>query len=264
MVVVLIEKYLIMIIFVICLTVNNSFATEPVMITISEAMTQVNFDGKWSSETEWKKSSLTTINYDDGSEIQLRTAHQNNFMYIFIDVISDIHLDKKIDRSVVCLDGKNDKTVIANDNDYCFIITFDENETLVLQGGSEESKNHFENILTPTGFIGVSNSSDENDRYSSIPHLGYELRIPTDLVGRTDVYGFYFAAYDAHSNKIYTWPQEVTTDNILDIPSPVIWGEIISPDKSLPEYQIPILILILGTILSLFINSRRFNLFYKR
>lgn len=259
------KKYLIMIILLICTSVSNSYALEPIMITISEEMHKINFDGKWSFQKEWKKSSLYTINYDDRSIIELRTAHQDNFIYIFIDAVSDIHLDKKFDKAIICLDSKNDKSVIADSDDYCFVITFDEKEILVLQGGSVKSANHFENILTPAGFIGVGNSSDENDRYTSIPHLGYELRIPTDLVGRTDVYGFYFAVYDAYSNKLYSWPQEVTTDNIFEIPNPSTWGEIISPDKSLPEYQIPILILTLGIILSLFLNSRKFSLsYYKR
>ena len=55
------------------------------MITISPSMDKVNFDGKWTFFWEWKQTSLNTISYNDGTQIQLRTAHQGNFIYVLID-----------------------------------------------------------------------------------------------------------------------------------------------------------------------------------
>ena len=233
---------------------------EPIMITISDNMNKIIFDGKWTHETEWKRSSLDTLRYDNSTIIQLRTAHQDNFIYVFVDAVTDTHLDKGIDRTTVCLDGGNDKTITANVDDYCFIVTLDDKEAVVLQGGSSmEVNDHFEKIVTPTEFIGISSISDENDRYSKIPHTSYEFRIPTDLVGRSDNYGFYLSVYDAHSNKIYSWPQDIISDSPLKIPGPSNWGELVSPDKSLPEFHWPLLAILPAFSLAIYLTKFRYK-----
>lgn len=61
-------------------------------------MNKVIFDGIWSHKTEWKRSSLDSL--DDGTII-FRTAHQDNFIYIFIDVLSDTIFDKGADRTTI-------------------------------------------------------------------------------------------------------------------------------------------------------------------
>ncbi len=53
--------------------------------------------------------------------IILRTAHQDNFIYIFVDVLSDTILDKGADRTTICFDINNDKSTTAKDDDYCFV-----------------------------------------------------------------------------------------------------------------------------------------------
>ena len=55
--------------------VQQALATDQILITKSFTMDEIIFDGKWSFYTEWKKSSLDTINNGDGTVIQLRTAH---------------------------------------------------------------------------------------------------------------------------------------------------------------------------------------------
>ena len=92
---------------------------------------------------------------------------------------------------------------------------------------------HFQKIPNPEDYIAIGNVSDENDRYSKIPHVSYEFRIPIDVLGRSDNYGFYMAVFEANSNVIYSWPTEVQQNRIFTIPSPSVWGEIISPDKSM-------------------------------
>jgi len=60
------------------------------------------------------------------------------------------------------------------------------------------------------------------------------------LLERSDNYGFYLSVYDASLDKFYSWPEN--SRNTSDIPPPSEWGDIISPDKSLPELNLPILV----------------------
>lgn len=231
-------------------------ATDPILITISEDMTFIVFDGRWSNLGEWKRTSLDTLSYNDGMQIQLRTAHQENFIYVFIDVVSDTYLDKGSDRAAVCLDGKNDKAVMANVDDYCFIVTLDTRNPVVLQGGSPLGfHSNFKKITVPDGFIGIGSVSDENDRYSKIPHPSYEFRIPTDLVGRSNNYGFYVWVYDGHFNKFYSWPYDSTTDSLFKVASPSSWGDLVSPDNSLPEFEWPIFLLLPSFLLVIYLTK---------
>jgi hypothetical protein len=250
------EKYCLAIILVTLFTMGNAFAIESIPITISSTMDKIVFDGKWTFFSEWKRSSLTTMSYDDGTEIQLRTAHQDNFIYVFVDAISDTSLDKGTDRAMVCFDINNDKTTAPDSDDYCFVDVLDGKRSFVLQGGSPLGINdYFEKISEPDGFIGISSVSDANDRYTPVPHPGYEFKIPTDFVGRSDIYGFYVNVYDAHTNKFYSWPENTTAENSLHIASPNKWGELISPDKSLPEFPWPSLALLSSVFFAIFLTK---------
>src|SRR5574340_1212473 len=89
--------------FLILLGAKTAYA-ESVMITQSDVMNKVIFDGKWTYFYEWKRSSLTDLSYDDGTKIELRTAHQDNFIYVFIDNLSDTSIDKGADSATICFD----------------------------------------------------------------------------------------------------------------------------------------------------------------
>ena len=234
----------------------QSFAQEPIPITISPVMDEVKFDGKWTVWDEWKKSTLTEY----GSiPIKLRSAHQGEFIYILADVVGDIHIDKGLDRAVLCFDTKNDKSLIPNEDDYCFVAALGGKSSPTLQGGSPLAMtSHFKQIPSHVDYIGLGSASDENDRYSKIPHATYEFRIPIEVLGRTNIYGFYLGVYDAHTNRVITWPEGINVNN-NEIPSPSLWGEIYSPDKSLPEFELPFLLLIPSMILIiLFSKQKRF------
>jgi len=258
------QKYFLVILLVGSLSMGSVYADNTIMITKSFTMDKVIFDGKWSFLTEWKKSSLDTLSYDDGTEIELRTAHQDNFIYVFVDVVSQTRFDRHGDNTIICLDTNDSKPIIPNNNDYCFMVSLDGKTSFVLQGGTPLGFNgSFKKIDSPDGFIGIASMSDENDRYSKIPHPGYEFRIPTKLVGRSDAYGFYLGVYDALTQKIYSWPQGTISESPLKIPSPSKWGDIISPDKSLPEFPFPLISLLSAVILVLYMTRRRqlsFNL----
>jgi hypothetical protein len=211
-------------------------------------MSEVNFDGKWSFETEWKQSSLNEHKYEDDVVI-LRSAHQGEFVYFFIDALNDYTLDSELDSAVVCFDTNNDKTESPNEDDYCFMTVLDAGVGKVYRGNPNTQ--NFTEIPNPNGFIGLSAVSDNNDRYSTIPHTGYEFKIPTEIIGRSNIYGFYFAVYEANSQTYYSYPQNTTTNTMIAPPN--LWGEIYSPDKSLPEFNLPLLLLLpaLGLVLLL-------------
>ncbi len=250
-------KYSILVIVIITLfTVQAVYATEQIPITKSGLMDNVIWNGKWTFYDEWKESSLYTLSYDDGTIMQLRTAHEGNFIYVLIDAVSMTQYNQGSDRAIICFDGKNDKNIIPDDDDYCFGVVLGHNNPFVLRGGSPlEQTNHFANIVNP-GVIGVAAISDEEDHYSSIPHSNYEFKIPIDLLGRSDVYGFYLGVYDSHKEKTYAFPENLTSASEFGIPSPSNWGEIISPDKSLPEFPLPVIAL-LGAFVSVILFTRK-------
>ena len=239
---------IIFIIFIISITIffpskyTLGSSTDPILITISSTMDQVIFDGKWTSPPEWKSSSENKF-YDSGMQIILRSAHQDNFLYFYVDVLNDFTLNKGMDKATICIDGKNNKNAISDNDDFCFSATLGNKQGVVFQGGSVIGiTGNFQKIPNPENFIGLGNVSDDNNRYSKAPHPSYEFKIPIDLIQRSDNYGFYLSVYEANSHVFFTWPYESPRENLLKIPSPSTWGDIVSPDKSLPELNLPILV----------------------
>lgn len=240
-----------------------SLSPDPILITSSLAMDEIIFDGKWTFPTEWKDSSLNEYSYE-GMSIKLRSAHQDNFMYFYVDALSDFTLNKGMDEAIICVDGQNNKNIIPDEDDYCFSATLGNKHGVVFQGNSTNKiTNNFKKITNPENFIGVSNVSDENNRYSKIPHVSYEFKIPIDIIQRSDNYGFYLSVYDADSSIFYTWPYELHKENSFMIPAPNNWGDIISPDKSLPELNLPLIVLMIS-ILTIIILQSKTNSLTKR
>lgn len=246
------------VLFLFLLGIGNAYATDQIMITKSFDLDKVIFDGKWSFYTEWKKSSLNTLSYDNGDTIiQLRTAHQGNFIYVFVDDVNTKSWNTNNDSATICFDEDNNKSKIPDSDDYCFVATLSGKDQITLQGDSQSTlTNNFKIISNPQDFVGIGGISDQNDRYSLTPHPSYEFRIPTELVGRSADYGFYLGVYHAQENKTYSWPQNIIT-NAPSIPSPDKWGEIISPDKSLPEFPLPALLLIPAFLLVIYFSRFR-------
>ena len=110
-------------------------------------------------------------------------------------------------------------------------------------GALSVQNSNYKLIKNPEGFVGIGGISDENDRYSKIPHTTYEYKIPIDFFGRSNVYGFYVYVLDHDSEKVYTFPANILEDN-QKIPPTEKWGQIISPDKTLPEFHLGIVLLI--------------------
>jgi hypothetical protein len=234
-------------------SIPTSYA-QTILITKSDFMDKVIFDGKWSFGHEWKPTSLTTIDTPSGS-LYIRSAHQGDFIYILVDSAFDIKPVTGSDRATVCFDSNVNKTAVTNSNDYCFVGIVGQNSTSILQGGSPlAATDYFKNIASPPGFIGIGGISGQYDIYGFTPHPSFEFKIPKDLLGRLDSYGFFVQFYDASANKFYSWPQAQDGTYYSNIPSPDKWGEIVSPDHTMPESPFPVLVLVLAFFIVIYFN----------
>lgn len=234
----------------------SALGYEQIPITFSGTRDMVIFDGKWSFEREWKESSLNEFSYDGNKLVILRSAHQDNYVYLLIDVVNDESIDVGEDKAAVCFDTNNDKNPIPDADDFCFMAVLGDSQGLTFRGNStNQDGEYFSQIDNPDGYIGVGSVSDENDRYSGVPHTGYEFRIPTDTVGRNNLYGFHFSVFDAHSQKFYAYPGDI---NAM-FATPDKWGDIYSPDKSLPEFYLPLLMLF-PALMAVVVLTRKNNL----
>jgi hypothetical protein len=240
---------LILVVLILIPAIIQNIDAEPILITKSSFIDDVTFDGKWTNGGEWKASSVDFI----AGSMYLRSAHQDDFMYLMIDVVEDTTPSKNSDRGMICFDTNNEKSEIADENDYCFISTLGSHNAITLQGGTPfASKDHFRKIKNLDELVIVGGVSGENNRYVKTQHAIYEFKIPLDLIGRSDNYGFLVYVYDANKNQILTYPESIPIEDNRSIPSPKYWGDIISPDKSLPEFHsIMILLVILFGSLSL-------------
>ena len=235
----------------------DAFGEEPILISITSDLDQVIFDGKWTHVNEWKKSSYDHLKFDDGSEIHLRTAHQENFLYVHINAVFDRTFDKGSDSAIVCFDTNNDKNKVSQTDDYCFFTSLGGNSYFTSQGGSISAINgFFKKIINDKDFVAIGGMSDKFDRYNKTPHASYEFRIPLDVIGRSDNYGFYISVFDAHTQNNYSWPYNIEKKSIITIPSPNQWGDLVSPDKSLPEFHIPILIFVILIFTTILLSSK--------
>jgi len=93
---------------------------QTIPITISGAMDKVIFDGRWTFTKEWKASSFDGTRAADLQPIYIRTAHQDNFIYILIDAEADTTINKNKDSAMVCFDSENNQSPSPDDDDYCF------------------------------------------------------------------------------------------------------------------------------------------------
>lgn len=230
--------------------INEALAQE-IWITPSEAMEDVTFDGKWTQHLEWKRSSLNSMVFDN-MVLHLRSAHQGNFIYFLIDFEGDTNLENGKDKAMICLNPKENPNP---DEQFCFVTVLnDENSKVIMRTTNSEN---FKEIKQPEGFIAISSASDENDRYSKIPHSTYEFKIPTELVGRSSEYGFYFAIYEANTNKTFTFPSQVEPTTFDEIPDTKNWTKLVSPDKSLPEFHWVTFVIITSFALIIYLTRSR-------
>jgi hypothetical protein len=243
--------------FFILLLIQTVHAEESILISRSESMANIVFDGKWTSKSEWKESIQTHVSFGENKIVHVRTAHYENFIYFLLDFESDTTSNMNMDKATVCLNSDNNRNLSFDKNDFCFTAILNGTSYVSVGTANNTMDKYFENTIP---FIGIGTTSDNNDRYSQTPHSSYEFKIPTELVGRSSTYGLYFSLYDFDQNQLYSWPN-IETKNSSTIPSPNTWGTLISPDKSLPEFSFSIIFsIMLFFIAGIFILTK-FNFF---
>ena len=223
-------------IIVFCVTVlliDVAYADEPIKVTISSTLHDVQFDGEWTFRSEWKESSYDNFRFDNDEQIVLRTAHQDGFFYVMVNYLTDFTYHHIADRAIVCFDGY-DTSIIADESDWCYAVSSESGNGHTLQGGSPIFQtSHFNLVKNHPDFVAHGGMSDKNDRYVTAPHATYEFRIPIEQIGFQDEYGFFVQVFDG--NDVKTYPKEFSGKYPQKIPSPTKWGKIFSPDRSISE-----------------------------
>ena len=233
------------------------FAQPQIFTTLRGGTDSIIWDGKWSYLQEWKPMSEDILRYNDGNELAVKTGHDRENLYVFLDFFTENQFRKFSDYGVVCAVANKTIESYPQKDDYCFLVSLGSHNPVTLQGGGDLAMtNHFMNIENDPNLIAVGGVSDNHDRYSYIPHSSYEFRIPIKIIGRSDIYGFYVATYDAQTKKVYSWPQNITNTEFPSIPSPSGWGELVSPDKSLPEFPYPAIMMLLSTMVIIYMSRR--------
>ena len=255
-------KSIIFVLVFLLIGISNTFAyAEEVLVTLSTRLDDVDFDGIWSYTNEWKPSSLIRVQNDDSSFVY-RIAHDYENLFVYVSATSDETPSKTADRAMVCIDGENNGGDMPDTNDYCFITYVGTSKVHTLQGGSSLGQNgYYKTIDNHPELIGIGAISSQLDRYSKVPHSSYEFKIPIEVFGKSNVYGLYIGVFDSDSTNQYGWPQDALENIHPFIPSPESWGEMISPDKSLPEFEMPLLMLSSTLILIVVLAKRKVDLF---
>ncbi|MBS3926037.1 MAG: hypothetical protein KGZ34_05035 [Nitrosarchaeum sp.] len=213
-------------------------------ISKTDDANNIIFDGKWTFEYEWKRSSFYQVDDNDG-QIMVRLSHDFKNIYILLDVLSDKTKSHLGDSAIICFDTKNNSGQYIQDDDFCFQAVMDSKNSKMFQGGGDFGSNgNLRKIESHSELITIGGFSDHNDRYSNIPHATYEYKIPIEILGRSDVYGFYVQVFDDNTDSRFTYPPGITNQKFPFIASPDKWGKIISPDKSIPEFEYPVIMMI--------------------
>lgn len=223
-----------------------AFAEEYLVTTLTDF--EIVFDGKWTDTTEWKKSTEKIVMQDGKQLFVIRIAHDYDDLFVFLDVVSDDVNNAKADKAIICIDSINDKDKKPQGDDYCFQTSLGGNTFTFVGGADTATTGFFRQVENHDLLIAISSMSDESDRYSKKSHVSYEFKIPLDVIGRSDNYGFYVGILDGQNNEIMSWPQNIERGTYPFIPRPELWGELISPDRSLPEFGFPILFAVVGLI----------------
>ena len=214
---------------------------DELFITFTDADSEIILDGKWSNAHEWKKSSETIITQDNKKSFALRYAHNYEQIFVLIDVVDDISANSLKDKSLLCFEAETTESSIIDESKiYCFEKMLDGNLVTLIKN-VETLESSYKKIKNPPNVVATSGLSDQNDRYSKIPHISYEFQIPIDIIGRSNEYNVYVEVFDAETNSIMTWPSNPdVTESFLT--NSTEWGKMISPDKSIPEFPSPLIV----------------------
>ncbi|MGH9921918.1 MAG: hypothetical protein ACRD38_04120 [Nitrososphaerales archaeon] len=223
-------------------------AQVPLSLIIPESHESVEIDGIWTSKTEWTDASELKIN-DKELSAYIRAKHNQAYIYVLIDFLSDHGLEASGDFAVVCFDTKNNAGNAPHPDDYCFYRvtrTGDFMDGIIQGNGMDWTVLQEAETWDPYDekFDAAMSSSHMNDPYDSInTHVIYEFRIPIESYGFNEEMGFYAYVNDAYTREFIEWPASAGGKQfkfiVKDVlPAPDRWGGVsLTLDKK--EIDIP-------------------------
>jgi hypothetical protein len=216
-------------------------------------------DGVWTTSDEWSIASKTYQNYTDDTQLVIRGMHDESFMYLLLEMPRDYVVDG---RAGICFDSLNDGGPYMNPDDVCFVL------------GQRLEEFHGDGrttLMQETGvYVDVDAKrglSGSNSPYRSTQdHVSYEFKIPVDYIGGANrtLFGFY-VVYETRGETTnythyYSWP-DYEISSSLRVAAPRGWGlasiSSTTDVAEVPEFPVPIMILITSLIGIVVVASRR-------
>ena len=209
---------------------------EPTSLIIPKSHEDVEIDGLWTTKTEWIDSSELKIN-DNELSAYVRAKHNQVFVYLLIDFLSDHGLEASGDFALICFDTQNNVGNVPLPDDYCFYRitrTGDFIEGIIQGNGVDWTLLQEAEIWDPYDekFDAAISASHMNDPYDSInTHVIYEFRIPIETYGFNEEMGFYTYVHDAYTREFIEWPANAGDKQfkfiVKDVlPAPDKWGDL--------------------------------------
>jgi hypothetical protein len=229
-------------------------AQEPLSLIIPENHEDVEIDGLWTTKTEWSDASELKISSNELSAY-VRAKHNQAYVYLLIDFLSDHGLEASGDFAVICFDTKNNVGNVPLQDDYCFYRitrTGDFMDGIIQGNGMDWTVLQEAETWDPYNekFDAAMSSSHLNDPYDNInTHVIYEFRIPIESYGLNAQMGFYTYVNDAYTRQFIEWPANAggkqfkfVVKDVLPVPDK--WGDLSlkldgkETDISKPEVQL--------------------------
>lgn len=195
-------------------------------------------DGVWTSSKEWADASVTMVNYTDGSRLAIRGMHDEDSVYLMLEMpddnISDGH-------AAVCFDTQGDGGTYMEFDDHCFVL----GTVLKEYNGDGRTTLMQQTALEPSVVAQRGLSDSKSPLYSAKSHLTYEFKVPHVYLGsQRSQYGFYITfdtrGQDNNYTFYYSWP-DFKTAEYLRVVSPRSWATLsLSADANVPEFPIPV------------------------
>ncbi|MGH9910017.1 MAG: hypothetical protein ACRD32_05205 [Nitrososphaerales archaeon] len=182
-----------------------SFGKNDNMLIIPNTANPPRIDGVWSTSTEWTDASETKI-VENGMTAYLRAKHDERFVYVLIDFVSDQSLDESGDWAVLCFDTKNGDGKAPLNDDYCFYIATRTNRiTSGIMQGNGKGWTGIQDAKLVGQFAKMSYSHFSMYDNTNM-HVSSEFKIPLRSYGLEEKMGFYIYLNNGYHNSVLEWP----------------------------------------------------------
>ncbi len=214
-----------------------------IFLPLVEESATPRIDGYWTSSSEWKTGTETIQNYDDDTTLVIRAMRDLDNVYVLLEMPKDRVVDGT---GGICFDTASDGGAYMNPDDHCYV----RGTTLRAYQGDGRTTLMQQMPLDPD-VLSERGLSGANSPYESDEHVTYEFKVPFDVIGEHDRYGFY-VIYDTVGQSTnftyyYSWPDSKNA-SFLRVNSPRAWGIITTSDQVVPEFPLPALGAIAGTV----------------